>query len=551
MDLKGDSIKELGVNIHNDFTDSKPKIKAKRFNRKLKLFREFTLATLSALTEIKQTQLRCDTGTDNVISQVSALDALACTGVAGIQWKKHLSSRVHVTLADRDDVTKLTSNSEANDFSCSEFHLNPLRVPGDLHESQSEKEVHVCNAEAKAVMVMEAFNFIYLNPQKNATTYFEPAFNSLTCRGLLCFVFPDVSLFARSAHVVQRYYGVDVVKTEYLKELTARIIIGSLARAAARSNKGIMVQYVISFEDYLLICVKVCRGHAAADTSLTELAKLQHCRLCEQRNFIPQQLALLEDPYSLLACKCKEKNPGKTAVSLGPMWKGPIYDWDFLNLLHKHGKQISLSSKFFEVIHLLLGECMCAQIDQPTGAAPEDKNAKETGEKLRNGTELPATTQALNEPALQGGDSPSADQRQSNDQSLNSEPSLEKATQPAIPQSEKPMDITETEASGNPSEECSESALNTLKRKLEHLESEKPNEAKRHHKALTDNQREPKSANVPFYYNVSKFKRTNIPKLDKLVTILRCAGYKASRTHFDHSAIRTTASVDEFLTILG
>lgn len=84
------------------------------------------------------------------------------TGLAGIQWKKHISKNVHVTLADHHDLTKLTANAEANSLSCSVLKLNPLRIPGDLHELQGEKEIHICQADAKAVMTMEAFNFMYV-----------------------------------------------------------------------------------------------------------------------------------------------------------------------------------------------------------------------------------------------------------------------------------------------------------------------------------------------------------------------------------------------------
>ncbi|XP_059144368.1 TRMT1-like protein [Physella acuta] len=521
-------INELDTNIVDDFDDKTPKLKAKRYNTKYKLYREFAIATLSALSETKTTE--------NATSQpqISALDALACTGLAGIQWKKHISKDVHVTLADHDDITKLTANAEANSLSCSILKLNPLRTPGDLHGLQGEKEIHICQADAKAVMTMEAFNFIFLNPQKNSTTYFEPAFNSITCRGIVCFIFPDISLFARSPHVVQRYYSANIIKTEYLKELAGRIIIANLAKAAARCNKGISVQYIVSHEDNLLICVKVSRGHSHADSSLTQIAQLLHCRFCEQRIFIEPQLSVLEDPYSLLGCKCKEKHVGKTAVTLGPMWKGSIFDWEFLNLVQKHGKQLKLSSKFLEVTHQLFAECMCSDKVNTNGV-------------VRGGNKS-ATAQAT-DTVSNNGDAPSLDS--SKDQKEQSEIKQQKDTAEIV--NEKDVVVGSAEAQSDQSTGIScivtDPAPNIHKRKMDDGD-EKQEESKRQCKDQSVMMK-PQSENVPFYYNINKFKRTNIPKLDKLVTILHCSGHKASRTHFDHSSIRTSASVEEFLSIIG
>ncbi|GFO04700.1 tRNA (guanine(26)-n(2))-dimethyltransferase [Plakobranchus ocellatus] len=55
---------------------------------------------------------------------------------------------------------------------------------------------------------------------------------------------------------------------------------------------------------------------------------------------------------------------------------------------------------------------------------------------------------------------------------------------------------------------------------------------------------------VPFYYNIKKLRATVTHKLNKLVTILRSKGHRASRTHFDPCAIRTSASVPQFLQIM-
>ncbi|BFY99364.1 hypothetical protein BsWGS_02403 [Bradybaena similaris] len=523
------TVAELGVCVE-DFIGDKPKTKAKCFNAKLKIFREFILATISALAEIKSNHLHTKTDKELLAQpQVYALDALACTGIAGIQWKKHLLSHVHVTLVDHDDTEKMVANAQANKLTCKEYKLNPLRVPGDLVDKQAEQEVHYCQADAKAVMMMESYNFIYLSSNKNCASYFEPALHSMTSDGVLCVVIPDISLFARSPHVVQRFYAADVVKTEYLKELAARIVLASLARAAARYLKGISPQYVVSHEDHLLICVKVSRGHNAADSSVNGIEKLLHCRLCEERVFIPNQLAPHDDPYSLLPCTCKKNNPGKTAVTLGPVWTGHISDPDFLSHLQRQAKQMSLSTKFIELISLLIKESLCATSDTIRTVGPSSQPNLGTAE---NGNAVNLHVSA------------SSDTENKSDITTSECGSNDKLV--------IPDQVEQTQAATNGIEHAKEDLqeqadLNSIVQKRKSEGDVHNAKSKRQRKAESTT----KSANVAFYYNVTKFRKTSLPKLDKLVTILHCRGHRASRTHFDSCAIRTSATVDEFLHLFG
>lgn len=70
---------------------------------------------------------------------------------------------MHVTLVDHDDTEKIVANAQANNLTCKEYKLNPLRVPGDLVDKQGEQEVHYCQVNAKAVMMMESYNFMLVH----------------------------------------------------------------------------------------------------------------------------------------------------------------------------------------------------------------------------------------------------------------------------------------------------------------------------------------------------------------------------------------------------
>lgn len=56
----------------------------------------------------------------------------------------------------------------------------------------------------------------------------------------------------------------------------------------------------------------------------------------------------------------------------------------------------------------------------------------------------------------------------------------------------------------------------------------------------------------PFYFNLhsNQPKGSKMLKADKVVTILRNNGFRASRTHFDREAVKTNANAEELLHII-
>ena len=72
--------------------------------------------------------------------------------------------------------------------------------------------------------------FRYVYPHKNVTSFLDSAFCNLKNNGIVSFVCSNVSAFSRCPEAVQRYHGASSVKTEFTKELAARISLASIAR---------------------------------------------------------------------------------------------------------------------------------------------------------------------------------------------------------------------------------------------------------------------------------------------------------------------------------
>ena len=61
--------------------------------------------------------------------------------------------------------------------------------------------------------------------------YLDSAFRNIRNLGIVSVTSTDISsLYAKAQHVARRHYGCNIVRTEYYKELAARIVVAAVAR---------------------------------------------------------------------------------------------------------------------------------------------------------------------------------------------------------------------------------------------------------------------------------------------------------------------------------
>ncbi|XP_029474597.1 TRMT1-like protein [Rhinatrema bivittatum] len=291
------------------------------FNPRMKMNRQFIFCALAAFVEERK--------------PAACLDAFGGTGIMGLQWAKHLGRLVKVTI---NDVSEKSFNMIQENCL-----LNKMKVIKQKEEDEEEGDdvteegeefinaVEVTNLDANVLMHSRAFDFIHLDPFGTAVNYMDAAFRNVRNLGLISVTSTDIgTLYAKNLHVLQRNYGCSLIRTEYYREVGVRTVIGALARAAARSNKGIEVLLSVALEHFVLVVVRVLRGPPMADDCVKKIRRLIHCRWCEERIFQKEGNMLEENPYQQLPCTCYESITGKTAVELGPMWSGSIFNAGFL-----------------------------------------------------------------------------------------------------------------------------------------------------------------------------------------------------------------------------
>ncbi|XP_041371176.1 TRMT1-like protein [Gigantopelta aegis] len=515
-------VSELGITVRNDYGNT-PTDKQKLYNSKLKTYREMVLATLGVFCKRHQ-------------DVVYAADVIAASGLCGLQWKKYYGDKVHVTVADRDAIDKMEDNCKQNGFTPVVKPVDSTRTPGLPLESQTDIEIRVSLCTPNVLMHLEAFHFLFVAPHKSFTNFADSAFFTLKNNGIVSFVCSNVSSFSRCPEVAQRYHGASSTKTEFSKELAARISVASIARAAARCNKGIEVLLVASVEDFLLLTVRVHRGPRPADSSMAQICRLLYCQICEDQVFLPQRKATIEDPYSLLPCDCQKMTPGRTAVELGPLWSGKMFNSVFLSEMLEEGTRLKLSTKFHLLVTSLLEEARCGESELHI---------------VSSSGGMPMTTPQEEGHVLTDSDATQPDSENKCDMKSQGEESSKETEKFSENVATSGRTQTPSLNSAVSSDDCSNHTDSRKRIAEEEIENCKRQKLDADDSALMSD-----DTIIPPAFYLSLERRKNypdviMPKVQKVVAFLKADGYSASRTHFSATAVRTNANHSQLCKVLN
>ncbi|XP_059334040.1 TRMT1-like protein isoform X1 [Ammospiza nelsoni] len=358
-------VKESATDVQVLPNHSTPQKTDSYFNPKMKLNRQLIFCALAVLAGERK--------------PIECLDAFGATGIMGLQWAKHLRSSVKVTINDcnENSVTMIKENC----------HLNKMKVKLNSREEdngetvgngeENSDTIEVTKMDANVVMHLRSFDFIHLDPFGTSVNYLDSAFRNVRNLGIVSLTSTDISsLYAKAQHVALRHYGCNIVRTEYYKELAARAVIAAVTRAAARCNKGIEVLLAVSLEHFVLVVVRVLRGPTPADDSAKKVRYLIHCQWCEERVFQKEGNMVEENPYQQLPCDCHGSMPGKTAVLLGPLWSGALFNTGFLRRMLLEAVQYGLDEAQ-PLLKTLVSEAECTTPKHFSTHSPGDENKQE------------------------------------------------------------------------------------------------------------------------------------------------------------------------------
>ncbi|KAJ3599667.1 hypothetical protein NHX12_033623, partial [Muraenolepis orangiensis] len=458
-------MKELGTNVQLLPNHTTPQKSDTYFNRKMKSNRQLVFCALAVLAEER--------------NPVECLDAFGATGIMGLQWAKHLRGMVQVTISDISDacVKMIRENCQLNHIG-----VGGGASPGPDEQAPSASDavpiatVEVAKMDANVMMHLRSFDYIHLDPFGTTVNYLDAAFRNVRNLGIVSVTSTDTgSLYSKSPNVTLRHYGCHIVRTEYYKELAARMVVATVARAAARCNKGMEVLLAVALEHFVLVVVRVLRGPSQADESTKRLRQLIHCQWCEERVFLKR--GSLVDDNSQLPCHCHGSMPGKTAVELGPLWSGPLFNTGFLRRMLFAAVQHSMED-IQPLVKTLICESECTTL----------KSFAHGPSALTNQVECGVVIKTLDK-------------------------------------------LVDSRTGDQPGKRKSGEESSSVVKKMK-------SDASQEHPA--------------FYYSIHRhsIKGLNMPKLNKFLQYLTEAGFRVSRTHFDPTGVRTSATLEQFKSVL-
>ncbi|XP_071820356.1 TRMT1-like protein isoform X2 [Apostichopus japonicus] len=515
--------------------------------------RELILLTLAV-------KVKCQ-GDDDI---TSCLDAFSASGVQALQWKKFLGKKVKVTANDLkpEAVAGINENCQLN--GC-DFQDYPETI-------QSEAVIETSCKNANLLLHERSFQCIHLDPFGSSVNFLDAAFSNLPKDGILSVTSTDVSAFlGKCPQVTMRHYNGHVIKCEYQPELACRLILASLARAAARCHKGLEVLFAFAKEHFILTAVRVRRGYKKADESLSQVRRLLHCNLCEERTFLKESLLAEDNLYKNLDCSCYKAHPGKTASLLGPVWSGSIFSQVFVDDMKTFSAEIpGISQEVRSILEKMSEE---SRIGNQSSCNPDTdgklqtlgkrkidldgendrKTRKQDSETADGGSTIPSADQKLEEKITEGGSRGNAkDGKEERNNVWKPERTNITVTE----------NISGTSVIGRgvmaETYSCSDKEKIKVADTLTGVENKKPSvnklkeEAKEKRDDNSKNDSSAQAMHTPFYFTVVKHcpNKGKWPRMKTVLDILKAKGHQAALTIFHHHGVRTTASLQQYMQAL-
>jgi tRNA (guanine26-N2/guanine27-N2)-dimethyltransferase len=238
-------------------------------------------------------------------------DVLAGSGAKGIRVANESSCTVHLNDGSRHAFELIKKNAGLNDVN-----------------------VEVSNLDANLFLAKNKFDFIDIDPFGTPVPFLDNAVLASSKDGYLGVTATDTApLCGVYPAACFRKYGAKPLRSEFCHETGLRILLGHVARTAAKYKRGVKCLLSHSTEHYFRLYVKLATGKRKADASLSEMGYVYYCRKCLAREykkgFLPEQGS----------CEC-----GNKYEAAGPLWLGRIKEGAALKKVIKNSYYLNCTN---------------------------------------------------------------------------------------------------------------------------------------------------------------------------------------------------------------
>ncbi|ASJ00508.1 tRNA (guanine(10)-N(2))-dimethyltransferase [Thermococcus gorgonarius] len=271
----------------------------------------------------------------DVLKPSRVLDALSATGVRGLRYLLETpAGEVWMNDIKEEAFRLILRNVELNGGKI--VKSSNERVVFDI----SGKKAIVSKGDANRLMAekFRYFDFIDLDPFGAPVEFLDTALRAVKRRGFLGVTATDTGVLCGAyRNACLRKYLAVPIRGELCHEAGLRILIGLVARYAAKYDLGVKVLLAYYRDHYFRVFLGLKSGARKADESLSNIGYLwqdKSGKFWYSREFLPSE-----------------------SNAYGPLWLGELKDDDFMNSLLKKSQEVVLASnKTLEFIRLLSDE---------------------------------------------------------------------------------------------------------------------------------------------------------------------------------------------------
>lgn len=267
---------------------------------------------------------------------LSVCEPLAGCGIRGIRFAVEVENVVEVVL---------------NDINPKAFELAYFNVKKNMLMGK----VKVENTDANLLLNVHAapgkrFDYIDIDPFGSPVPYIDSSVRALKSGGLLALTSTDLApLCGVHPQACIRKYGAKPLRTEYCHEIALRILLGCLAREAAKYEIGMKPVFSYYADHYARTYTIMSHGAKRADQTLKQLGYIYHCFNCSYRE-------ATRGLFNLKEGKCPVC--GRKLSVAGPLWTGKLADKNYCeNLMEEvERREFKNGRRIKKILGLILEE---------------------------------------------------------------------------------------------------------------------------------------------------------------------------------------------------
>jgi tRNA (guanine26-N2/guanine27-N2)-dimethyltransferase len=189
------------------------------------------------------------------------------------------------------------------------------------------------------------FDMLDIDPFGTPIRFLDTGVQAVKHNGLISVTATDAAnLFGVQRRAAKILYGVNVLKTGFMRELGIRVLLKALAESAARNERGIEPIVSIANRHYVKIIAKVLRGrkHAFKTVSLLKFLKVKKFGgFYEPDGLVDPEDVCVED----------------SCILIGPLYAGSVFSKSWVGkIVNEIVGSNWLDKKIFNILNSLLSD---------------------------------------------------------------------------------------------------------------------------------------------------------------------------------------------------